>query len=79
MLFSFFFFSFLLAILSHDTVPLDKVTHESASAENLLKDWAISHQIHHAVLKDLLNILQSQYDLNLPSDPLMLYRIASNI
>ena len=62
-----------------DAVHSPTVEDDSRSAQSLLKNWAINHQIKHSALKDLLIILKSQYDPQLPSDPRTLCKTPSNI
>lgn len=65
-----------------DTVPSISATNESASVrspQSLLRDWAISHQIRHSAVKDLLKILKSHYDPQLPSDPRTLCETPTNL
>lgn len=39
------------------------------SPQVLLRNWALSHEITHSALKELLDILRSNYDDTLPVDP----------
>lgn len=39
------------------------------SPQVLLRNWALSHEISHIALKELLDILRSNYDDTLPVDP----------
>lgn len=41
----------------------------SRPTQELISEWAISHNISHASLKDLLSILRDRYDAQLPVDP----------
>lgn len=62
-----------------ERIPNDRQPNDTTNSQILIRDWALKHQISHSALKELLNILKSQYDKQLPSDPRTLCNTPSDL
>lgn len=62
-----------------ESFPADKRTNENADSQILIRDQALRQQINHSAWRELLNILKSQYDQQLPADLHTLYNTPSDL
>lgn len=70
-------------VMEEDSYPSGKLTrqrpNDNESSQTRIRDWAIKHQITHSALKELLDILKSEYDPQIPSDPRTLCKTPSGL
>ena len=52
---------------------------ESAFVQTQIQDWAIKYQISHSALRELLGILNNNYDSHIPLDPRTLCKTPSHL